>query len=1622
MSQLIQSGGVQTVPQLNQTVYLDFDGEITSYNGEILNVDGVVVEDSKLSEERIAEIVAALNEKYIFAGVKFVTERPIDGEYSTVYVGKTDDFEQYGNFAGLAETVDKGNANKSDNAFVMLDSSASNTQIVDTISHETDHLLGTLDHGGTGLYQYACSSHAAELTGNWNGGGQLWYIEPTIYPYGFNSCRASGCHTVLYYFDNISGANLTNGRYRIYTNQYVSETTIGNGAMVSLMGREYDSKTSMYYSAYADDITVSSGGVLHVGISGSATDITLHSSGGIAHGWLDKLLTHHGSDAAFITDFNQDAQVSGRIENFDFNGSLYAVGAQLDHVTVGKEPDPRGGYYYGYLYMQNGAKASDTTVTGYMYVYSGNSAVNTTVSGGMLSAYSGAVIDTLTMRGGKTYVVSGTVVQGNTSVFGGTLEISGMTFSSPLEIGGSGSVIGNAKAVISGAVVKSGGFLGDNGAVTYDTVVSSGGTHQISYLAETYRTTVSSGGSMLLYGAASNTVVDGGYLYEDHGDAIDYDTVLKNGAVQILDVFASSYRTQISSGAVQSVYCTISYDTVISSGGTQLLRGEAGYVNKAFAFDATVYGVQSAVSSAVLSNTTVYGSQYMGDGTSAYNTHLKSGGTLTAASGAYVNGLYVSNGFAEFDSGASMGYGEILSGGVVSNGKFTNLVISSGGYLKDGAPTAYGGGLLQLKGGGSATGIILDSSDDLYVTVTSDTLLQATDRNGSAYNISNGLFADLRVSSGYQIEILSDASAKNIYVASDGVFIVAGKGENIVNDYHASMYVSGGTVSGGSNYGMLHVSDGGVLNDFQNKGTYGRIYVSSGGTANRTSVTAGSLIVYDGGVANNTIGDVYISSGGTANSAVINSGDVIHVSDGGLASRTSVNSYGSLCISSGATANNTNLHKQGRMYISSGARANYTVVDSGSYLYISSGGTALNVNWTPFSGQINAKNGAYVTYTKTYSGVYLGSGQTLYSSAAEMSKKVVSGSMYVMSGGVAESTTVNYYGSMMIFSGGTANNTVVSNALYVSSGGTANSTTLNVNAGMYLSSGAVANQTTVNRSGYMYISSGATAKAVVENGGWVSVDDGANVTFASNTISGLTVSGDMTVHSNTIAKGIRLYYGYMSLYSGGVASNTYVSYGGQLHVAGKANYTSVFNGGKAYVSSGGSMFGVNLYSAGLLSVSSGGTVNTLFYNGKGTANVLSGGQLNSTTVQSSGILAVYDGGKVNNVTVKNDGVLRYYGGTCYANLIYGGSMTVESGAVRQSQIASAGGTIRVSSGGTASGCITKDGGAISILSGGSADDTKLMTNGIMYVYSKGMVTDTVTSYGARVHISGGTMSNTNFQRGTVASVYLGGTATQNKVDYGSYLMVGSGAASYDTVVSSGGGLTVMSGAAATNNEVYGTLTCNDGGKLLRETVIHGRANLAGNAIVTSNTAITFDVSGRAASAMQESYREAMLNSYYVAREADMTISVSADQAEGSYILANWAGVANKKTFTLEVNGTEVGTFSTTKSLTYDGKIYSLYCFDDSTNSKALTLKVCDAATTDAWDASEADETENLLSGYDSLPDLATAADTGALSGTALDLLGETAPGMTAEPALTAAVDIEPLWNSGMTTALPLLAV
>ena len=158
----VADGGIQIVPPepaaiVPQLIYLDFDGELTSYHNRDLDIhiDDVQVEDSGLTEERIAAIVDALNDDFATQNVVFVTNRPTEMDFSTIYVGKTSSFDEYGVFAGLAETVDVGNTIRNDNGFVMLDSTTDNAAIVETISHEARHLIGTLEHGGEGIGRYA---------------------------------------------------------------------------------------------------------------------------------------------------------------------------------------------------------------------------------------------------------------------------------------------------------------------------------------------------------------------------------------------------------------------------------------------------------------------------------------------------------------------------------------------------------------------------------------------------------------------------------------------------------------------------------------------------------------------------------------------------------------------------------------------------------------------------------------------------------------------------------------------------------------------------------------------------------------------------------------------------------------------------------------------------------------------------------------------------------------------------------------------------------------------------------------------------------------------------------------------------------------------------------------------------------------------------------------------------------------------------------------------------------------------------------------------------------------------------------------------------------------------------
>jgi len=147
-----------------QIIYLDFDGaEDVTYNGPVV-VEGIDIPAFQApsglagqEEQIIADVVACLEATFADTRIIFTTGQPDRGSaYSTVFVGGHNTaFSEYGEFLGLSETVDIGNQNKTDEAFVFsaefgpFDSSVTAANaLAHIIEHEAGHLLGFAHENG----------------------------------------------------------------------------------------------------------------------------------------------------------------------------------------------------------------------------------------------------------------------------------------------------------------------------------------------------------------------------------------------------------------------------------------------------------------------------------------------------------------------------------------------------------------------------------------------------------------------------------------------------------------------------------------------------------------------------------------------------------------------------------------------------------------------------------------------------------------------------------------------------------------------------------------------------------------------------------------------------------------------------------------------------------------------------------------------------------------------------------------------------------------------------------------------------------------------------------------------------------------------------------------------------------------------------------------------------------------------------------------------------------------------------------------------------------------------------------------------------------------------------------
>ena len=469
-------------------------------------------------------------------------------------------------------------------------------------------------------------------------------------------------------------------------------------------------------------------------------------------------------------------------------------------------------------------------------------------------------------------------------------------------------------------------------------------------------------------------------------------------------------------------------------------------------------------------------------------------------------------------------------------------------------------------------------------------------------------------------------------------------------------------------------------------------------------------------------------------------------------------------------------------------------------------------------------------------------------------------SLTVLNGGVVNNTRVRAGGYLYLSSGGVTNSITVGEAgwlsdgfLHVFSGGTANNTIVVDRGFLAVSGGGVVNSVSVCNGGNMYLSSGGTATAVKECGGNVQVENGAQVTFVSNTISGLVLSvtelsmvnyscSFATLHSGTTANGTIIsgiitkdlnygtgryestyYYPRLTVFSGGTANNTGIRIG-ELVVSngGVANSTLVNPLGSLFVSSGGTATvvfnpwpGTVVSNAGAIvtyldpeaAVYYGNQQSGLISREKDTeslsiaagysAIVYSGGSANSTTVNAGGSLYVSGGGSANSTTVNSGGNLRVYsGGTANSTTVNSsGYLFISNGGIANSTTVNAGGSLYVSGGGSAM-SILENGGFVDI-SNANGSDVSFVSNAF-----SGVV---LSQTKATVH-SGTTANSTTVNFGGNLHVSSGGTANSTTVNSRGYLFVSSGGSANDTILDDGFMVVLESGTA-------NSITVNTGGSL-----------------------------------------------------------------------------------------------------------------------------------------------------------------------------------------------------------------
>ncbi len=964
----------------------------------------------------------------------------------------------------------------------------------------------------------------------------------------------------------------------------------------------------MIFSGANDSMHVSSGGVAES--TKVSSGFIAVSSGGVAN---NTLIDSHGrmyvqsggaiSNTLIAGDSGVLLLLSGAAAD---NTSMTALGnftveGTANHVTLDNQ---------GRMFVYSGGEANNVTGNGMVTirVWDSGTVNSVTLTGSrtdsglqrpVLIVSSGGVANKVKGYDWSTVYVSGGGFASDVSVSGrGCLRVQGEEYTPEGEEMAE-ALYGSAKNV----TVYSGGSAVIIGGEVTGLMVSSGGYASVAGVPDVsavdvygklYGAEIKYGGSAVIIGGVElweDTVLGGTVTVNSwaniYGELIFDLSERSAGDTYIVDNIANLNLTEIGCYSV-----TVSDN---QANGTYKLAGNAASFNETISIDGTALSVNGtgvtingkqytlAVTDSIL--TLTIGTAPAGDQVQVYSsgTLVKQGSVLTGETivGGANNTMYVySGGTANSTTVNASGHMYVSSGGTANSTTVNSngiMYVRSGGVTNE--TVLNSGGWMYVSSGGTANSTTVNSSGHMMVNsggVANDTVVSGDMRlyggvaNDTVINNSGGLYVG------------SSGVANDTVINSGGDMIVSIDG--VANST---------TVSGNSSF--LVVFDNGVVNDtVVNSG--GWLGISSGnGVANDTIVNSnGDMRLYDG-MANDTVvnggGRMYVSIDGVANDTVVNSGGSMRISSGGkhrvtltmeagavvsayaggiidftVSERTVGDGYliNDLSLIQGTPAYTITVNADqaaGTYKLAQGA-SNFTQTvaigtETVNYGSITANGADFVYNGVTYSldqvaGNLTLTIGAAVPagdQVQVYS-----SGTLVKQGTVLTGETIIAGlndSMYVSSGGTANSTTVNSGGNLYVYDRGTANSTTVNSwgDLYVSSGGTANSTTVNYVGALYIYNGGVANSTTLKYGGYLTVSSGGTANSTTVNKS-----------------GNLRVSSGGTANNATVNS-----WGILWVSSGGTANSTTVNSGGFLYVSsgGTANSTTVNSGGYLYVSSGG---------------------------------------------------------------------------------------------------------------------------------------------------------------------------------------------------------------------------------------------------------------------------------------------------------------------------------------------------------------------------------------------------------------------------------------------------------------------